>query len=236
MNARALAQNKTHTPQKTKKLFRHTQNFFLTGPLTDPNPHLSALLLLLAAASRCLVALADPLPPAASPGAPSNCSAAPLLRNAWINELRYADAAEHGHRFVEVAAFAGAGLDSASLALAALAPDGSLLGSMRLADCFLHDIRGTRPGGDPTGWGSCVGLNASARADVVAWNVSVVGNVFNSSDVAYQNCITAQTHGGCVWPGAQAGGFVNTDGVLFASNLVKHVLLTMPLLLSTSTR
>ena len=113
---------------------------------------------------------------------------------------------------------------------------GASNGGLLVADCFLHDIRGTRPGGDPTGWGSCVGLNASARADVVAWNVSVVGNVFNSSDVAYQNCITAQTHGGCVWPGAQAGGFVNTDGVLFASNLVKHVLLTMPLLLSTSTR
>ena len=102
-------------------------------------------------------------------------------------------------------------------------PAGPAWGAVAVEDCFIHDIRGTRPGSDPTAWGSGVGLNTTARSDVEAVNISVSRNVFNDSDTAYQNCITAQTHGGCVWPGAEAGGYVTTDGVLFARNLVNHV-------------
>jgi hypothetical protein len=97
-------------------------------------------------------------------------------------------------------------------------------GGLYLSDNYLHDIRGTLPGGNPLGWGSALGLNASiASTEIYAYNISVVSNLFNSSDVAYQNCITAQTHGGCVWPGGAQGGYLNTDSVLWSGNVVNHV-------------
>ena len=99
-------------------------------------------------------------------------------------------------------------------------------GAITVSDCFIHDIRGLAGGGDPDRWGTALGfnlLNSSARTDVVATNISILGNIFNASDVAYQNCITAQTHGFCVWPNGGVGGYVNLDGVVFSGNLVNHV-------------
>jgi len=96
-------------------------------------------------------------------------------------------------------------------------------GGLTVTDLFVHDIRGSQSGGNPLHWGSGLGFNATARTDVLASNVTVTHNVFNASDTAYQNCITAQTHGGCVWPDGGSGGYVNLDGVLWANNLVNHV-------------
>ena len=99
----------------------------------------------------------------------------------------------------------------------------ALQGGVSVTDCFMHDVRGTRTGANPLNWASCIGFNASARSDVIAVNINVTANLFNSSDVAWQNCITAQTHGGCVWPSGVDGGYVTTDGLRFAGNVVNHV-------------
>ena len=148
------------------------------------------------------------------------------LQRPWVRRAAGASAAGPVLQFVDSVGVGVVGLEVSGgeqgLLFSWSAP-GASNGGVLVEDCFLHHIRGLRPGGDPSGWGSGVGLNASARADVSAFNISVVHNVFNDSDVAYQNCITAQTHGGCVWQGAGNGGYVNTDGVLFASNLVNHV-------------
>ena len=149
------------------------------------------------------------------------------LQRPWVRRAANASAAGPVLQFVDSVGVGVFGLEVSGgeqgLLFSWTAP-GASNGGVLVQDCFLHRIRGVRPGGDPTGWGSCVGLNASARTDVAAYNVTVAHNVFNDSDVAYQNCITAQTHGNCVWSDAAgAGGYVNTDGVLFASNLVNHV-------------
>ena len=88
-------------------------------------------------------------------------------------------------------------------------------GGVTVTNSFIHDIRGVRSGGNPMAWGSGIGFNTTAStgawgcgglsqvdlsavlfgsglADVYASNVSITGNIFNASDVAYQNCITAQ--------------------------------------------
>lgn len=97
-------------------------------------------------------------------------------------------------------------------------------GGLAVSDCHFHDVRGVRPGGNPLAWGTGVGFNTSQRTDVSAVNITVTHNLFSDSDTAYQNCITAQTHGGCLWPsGGSGGGYVNLDGVLFSRNLVNHV-------------
>jgi len=97
-------------------------------------------------------------------------------------------------------------------------------GGVSVTDNFVHDVRGTRTGADPLNWASCVGFNASvARTDVVAVNINITSNLFNSSDVAWQNCITAQTHGGCVWPTGGNGGYVTVDGLRFVGNVANHI-------------
>jgi hypothetical protein len=97
-------------------------------------------------------------------------------------------------------------------------------GGVTVTSCYFHDVRGVRSGGNPMAWGSGIGFNTTARTDVFAVNINISGNVFNSSDVAYQNCITAQTHGACLWPdGGPGGGYVNLDGVVWMNNFVNHV-------------
>lgn len=104
---------------------------------------------------------------------------------------------------------------------------GAAWGGVSVTDNYLHDIRGLHGGGNPNGWGSCIGFNSPApRTDIFASNVTIAHNLFNGSDVAYQNCITAQTHGGCVWPAGgsgSAGGYINLDGVSFTANLANHI-------------
>ena len=107
----------------------------------SPAPPARALALALAFAALALAPRA-----AAQPGAAAapNCSASGQLdspTNVWLNELRYFDvqAPSPSYRFVEVALFGGAGLDLASLAVVTLAPDGTLLASLRLDQhCSLH--------------------------------------------------------------------------------------------------
>jgi hypothetical protein len=96
-------------------------------------------------------------------------------------------------------------------------------GGVSVTDCFVHDVRGTRTGANPLNWASCIGFNASARTDVAAVNINITGNLFNSSDVIYQNCVTAQTHGGCVWPDGGSGGYVTIDGLRFAGNVANRI-------------
>lgn len=64
---------------------------------------------------------------------------------------------------------------------------------MEVSDCFFSDIRGTKPAsGSATWWGTALGFATVGRSDVHAGEVTIKNNIFNDSDVAYANCITAQ--------------------------------------------
>ena len=40
-------------------------------------------------------------------------------------------------------------------------------GGITITDCFVHDIRGVRSGGDPKAWGSAIGFNTSERTGMI---------------------------------------------------------------------